>query len=315
MTRLGLALGSGGARGLAHIGVLRVLEQERLSPACIAGTSMGAIIGALYAETMDAEQVAEKLRAYTDDPEFKAGWEPFVEDDELPESRGFLHELMRSIQRKILTFKTFSSPSQHSAERLLEPLQRLFRSQNIEDLYLPFAAVAADLLSGEPRTFLEGNLVNAIYASSAIPGIFPPLPLDEQLLVDGGGPYRVPVNVCRKLGADFVLAVDIPFFSAEKDEYKTGMDVLMRSDEITRSRLNKMVLRKADLVVKPDVGRFHWANFAAADRIRGAGEEAMWAALPELRHLLRQRGGIGYRLRSSLRRIYDASRRRLARNV
>jgi NTE family protein len=287
---------------LAHVGVLSVLEEAGLAPACIAGTSMGAIVGALYAESLDAHDVARRISLYTEDPEFKASWEPFVDGDEL-EERGFLRELRRSIQRRILTFKGFTSPAMQSAERLLDPLGRVLHTRRVEDLQIPFAAVAVDLLSGEPRVFLEGDLVSAIYASSAIPGVFPPLPLDQQLLSDGGGPYRVPVGICRRLGADFVLAVDIPTVSTEKDEYKTAQDVFMRSDQITRSRLNRLVLRQADMVVRPDVSRFHWANFGAADRMRVAGEEAMRDAVPRLRRLLREREGVGYRARRLLERL------------
>ncbi len=302
-TRIGVALGSGGARGLAHVGVLGVLEQEGLAPSHIAGTSMGSMIGALYAECCDVAELTRRLWAYTSDREFMASWEPFVEDEELDRERGRISEFRRSVQRKILTFKTFSSPSQQDAEALFGPLRRLFTVENIEDLKLPFACVAIDLFSGQPRIFDHGFLTSAIYASSAIPGVFPPLPLGGQLLVDGGGPYRVPVNVARGLGAEFVIAIDIPSFMPEKEQFKTGLDTLLRSDAIARMRLNRMVLKQADFVVTPEVGQFHWANFAAADQIREAGEAAMRAALPELRRALRRRGSLRARIGERIRRL------------
>lgn len=289
--RIGLALGSGGARGLAHVGVMQVLAESGLAPCCVAGTSMGSMIGALYAESLDLDEVIERLWAYVEDEEFKASWEPFVEDAELDAQRSLFGELRRALQRKILTFKTFSSPSQRDAEALFAPLRRLFTAETIEELRLPFACVAVDLFTGEPRIFDRGYLISAIYASSAIPGVFPPLPLGGQLLIDGGGPYRVPVTVARRLGADFVVAIDIPSFMPAKERFKTGLDVLMRSDAIARMRLNRLILEQADFVVRPDVGAFHWANFGAADQIRAAGEAAMRAALPDLeRALARQRG-------------------------
>jgi NTE family protein len=305
--QLGIALGSGGARGLAHVGVLAVLEEAGLRPDVIAGTSMGSIVGALFAETPDPEIVAEKLWAYAADPEFKGSWEPFIEDDLNLENRGFLGSIWRSVQRRYLTYKTFSAPSQQSAERLMEPLQRLFSATSIEELKLPFAAMAVDLRGGEARVFDSGPLVDAIYASSAIPGVFPPLDLDGQLLIDGGGPFRVPVGLCRRLGADFVLAVDIPSFAPEEKDYKTGLEVLMRSDAVARNRLNKIVLEQADFVVKPQVSEFHWANFGAANPIREAGEQAMRDALPELRRRLKEREGLLHRFGSSIRRLFDRS--------
>ena len=306
MTRIGVALGSGGARGLAHVGVLAVLEREELRPACIVGTSMGAIVGALYAELLDAAAVAAKLREYTGDPEFRATWEPFIRDDDDHENRGRLSELRRHVQRRLLEFRTLTSPSQRGADRLLAPLERLFRTRALEDLALPFAAVAADLRSGETHVFRQGNLPLAIYASSAIPGVFPPLELDGRLLVDGGGPARVPVDVCRSLGPDFVIAVNIPSFDPEKGHYRTGLDVILRSDAITRKRLGELVLRDADFVVRPDVGHFHWASFAAGDRIRRAGEDAMQDAMPELRRLLAEREGPIARLKRTVKGLWSS---------
>jgi NTE family protein len=265
---------------------------------------MGAIIGALYAESLNTESVAARIRTYVEDLDFIATWEPFVEKEGDPPTtaRAFIQELRRAVQRRIVSFRTFSSPSPLGADRLREPLYKLYHTRRLEDLRLPFAAVAIDLLTGQPCIFHQGDLINAIYASSAIPGVFPPLKLGERLLVDGGGPYRVPVNTCRHLGADVVLAVDIPSFSFEKDEYKTGLDILMRADEIARSRLNRFVLRDADLVVRPEVGGFHWASFSAVDRIQGAGAAAMQAALPRLRGLLRRHGSLPRRLGRALGR-------------
>lgn len=310
MMRLGVALGSGGARGLAHVGVLSVLEQEGIRPYCITGTSMGAIVGALYADLLDTQAVARKIRAYTEDPQFQATWEPFLDQETPDPDRSFFEGLRRSIHRKILSFKAFTSPSMQTADPLLEPLKRLFETQLIEDLHLPFASVALDLLSGEPRIFRDGKLIEAIYASSAIPGVFPPLPLRDELLIDGGGAYRVPVGICRELGADLVLAVDIPTFAAEKDEYRRGLDIMMRMDEIAMNRLNKFVLREADFVVRPAVESFHWARFSAFDPIRQAGEIAMRDALPDLRQLLRERSGLRYRVRKGLRNLVGGSGQR-----
>jgi NTE family protein len=302
MIRLGLALGGGGARGLAHVGVLAALEEAGLRPACIAGTSMGAIVGALYAERPEAAVVAQRLWAYLEDPAFRASWAPFVRDDDSLERQGFFSEIWRSIQRRILTLKTFTSPAQQDAERLLAPLRQLYARERIEELSLPFAALAVDLYGGEPVAFTRGDLVSAIYASSAIPGVFPPLARGETLLADGGAPCRVPIGACRDLGADFVLAVDIPIFAPERPEYRTGLELMLRCDGIARERLNRLVLEEADFVVRPDVQEFHWANFGAAERIRAAGEEAMRAALPALRQRLRERASLRHRVERGLRR-------------
>ncbi len=308
MIRLGLALGSGGARGLAHIGALSVLEEAGIRPACVAGTSMGAIIGALYAESLSAEAVDRKVREYIDDPELKASWKPFQEEDPGEKDRNLILELGHAIQRRMLKFRTFTSPALQDAAVLRAPLRRFFDTDRIEDLRLPFACVAVDLITGEACIFRSGELADAVYASSAIPGVFPPLARDGALLVDGGGPYRVPVGVCRELGADFVLALDLPSRTHTRYEYRTGIEIVMRADQIARDRLNRLVLKDADLVVTPDVGGFHWANFWAVDDLVRAGQDAMRAALPELMRRMKAEKGLAAVMRRSLRRTFGSRR-------
>lgn len=298
--RIGLALGSGGARGLAHIGALRVLHEEGILPAAVAGTSMGSIVGALYAETLDPGEVARRLAVYAEDPQFRASWEPFVEDREGEDERGFLRGVRRSLHRTILTFKTFTSPAQRGAETLMEPLAELLGDTRFEDLSIRFASVAVDLVSGEPMTFREGPLTKAIYASSAIPGVFPPIAHEGMLLTDGGGSYRVPISDCRALGADFVLAVDIPTFEKDLSGFDRGLDIVMRSDAIARNRLNRLVLKMADFVITPQVGQFHWANMNAAPEIRKQGLIAAREAMPELRRAMRRHRGITQRFRRAI---------------
>ncbi len=309
MIRLGLALGSGGARGLAHIGALAVLEEAGVRPACVAGTSMGAIIGALYADSLSAESVDRKIREYIEDPKLKASLKPFQEDDPGEKDRNLILELGHAIQRRVLKFRTFTSPALQDAAVLRAPLRRFFDTDRVEDLRLPFACVAVDLITGEPCIFRSGELVDAVYASSAIPGVFPPLATNEALLVDGGGPYRVPVSVCRELGADFVLALDLPSRTHTRDDYRTGIEILMRADQIARDRLNRLVLRDADLVVTPDVGDFHWANFWAVDDLVQAGEDAMRAALPELMRRMKAKRGLAAVMGRGLRRAFGRSPR------
>jgi len=298
--KLGLALGSGGARGLAHVGVLEVLENEGLRPHCVTGTSMGSIVGALYAKHLDADIVDERLRGYWDDPDFKECWAPFVEDDELSSDRGFFKEFRRSIERKVLTFKTFTSPAQRGAASLMKPLATLLGETRIEQLQIPFATIAVDLISGEHMAFREGPLTEAIYASSAIPGVFPPIALDGRLLTDGGGSYRVPISDCRRLGADFVVAVDIPTFEKGLSGFDRGLDIVMRSDAIARNRLNRLVLKQADFVITPQVGQFHWANFSAAPQIRRQGVAAARQALPALRAAIKRYGSMAQRFRRAM---------------
>jgi len=176
---IGLALGSGGARGAAHTGVLKVLEREGIRVSAIAGSSIGSLIGAAHAVGLPVEDV-EREWLSTDVPRL---------------FRGF--------------FPSFARAGFSSGSELRKMLVGLLGDVRIEDLPIPYAAVACDIDSGERVVFREGPLVDAVRASTAIPGVFHPVRWDDRLLVDGGLIDPVPVDVCRSLGADVVIAVDI----------------------------------------------------------------------------------------------------------
>jgi NTE family protein len=177
--RIGLALGSGGARGAAHTGVLKVLDREGVHPTIVAGSSIGSLIGAAYASGIPTADMEKEWLA--------VGVSKVL--------RGFM--------------PTFPRTSLSSGHELRKLLVGLFGDVRIEDLPMPFAAVACDIDTGEPVALRSGSLVDAILASTAIPGIFHPVRWESRILVDGGMVDPVPVSVCRDLGADLVIAVDI----------------------------------------------------------------------------------------------------------
>jgi NTE family protein len=300
---IGLALGSGGARGLAHAGVLDALGEAGIRPDLVVGTSMGAIVGGLFAQDPTPSSVWSRLESYVGNEEFASYWAPFVPRNELeardPQHRlAGIHDFM---QRKMIAVKTVTRPWIQDESRLRGPLEELFGTVDFGDLQVPFASVALDLVSGNSVLFREGPLVDGIYASSAIPAVFPPLERDGMVICDGGGPFRVPVEACRDLGADFVIAVDIPAF--EDTRFATGLDMVLRSNTIARQRLNRFVCAMADCVIRPDVTQFHWADFQAGEACRARGYLAARAALPDLVDELKRRGdaGLGNRARRAVK--------------
>ncbi len=300
---IGLALGSGGARGLAHVGVLDALAEAGVRPDLIVGTSMGSIVGGLFAQNPDPALVWDRLESYVGNEDFASYWAPFVPRNELeardPQHRlAGLHDFM---QRKLIAVKTVTRPWIQDESHLRDPLDHLFGAVTFADLEIPFAAVALDLISGNSVVFHEGPLVDGIYASSAIPAVFPPLERDGMVICDGGGPFRVPVEACRDLGATFVIAVDIPAF--EDTNFSTGLDIVLRSNTIARQRLNRFVCAMADFVIRPDVNQFHWADFQSGEACRARGYLATRAALPDLLAELKRRGsaGLGDRARRAVR--------------
>ncbi|PID81462.1 hypothetical protein CSB20_02845 [bacterium DOLZORAL124_64_63] len=300
---IGLALGSGGARGLAHAGVLEALEEAGVRADVVAGTSMGSIVGGLYAQNPDSALVWSRLEAYVRSEEFIAYWAPFVprEDNEGLDARNRLMGLYEFMQRKLIAVRTVTRPYLQTAEQLLNPLHSLFGPITFEELAIPLATVALDLVSGQCVTYTEGSLVQGIYASSCIPAVFPPVEEDGRIIVDGGGPYRVPIEACRQLGADFVIAVDIPAF--QEHSFTTGLDMIMRSNTIARQRLNQFSCATADFVITPDVTDFHWADFGAGEACRTRGYTATRERLPRLQRELRWRRSLPFKAKKLTQKI------------
>ncbi len=176
---IGLALSSGGARGTAHIGVLRVLEENGIVPDVVAGTSMGAYIGGAYAAGVSLDDV-------------EAAWRS------------------TSVLRTVRTLlPTLPWSGWTSGGEIVRTLRQTFGERLIQDLERPFAAVATDLESGMPYVITSGNLVDAVRASLSVPGLFTPVWLDDHLLIDGGVSDPLPLDVVRQMGADVVIAVDV----------------------------------------------------------------------------------------------------------
>lgn len=310
--KIGLALGSGGARGLAHAGVLEALEEAGIRADLVAGTSMGSLIGGLYCQNPDPDRVWSRLEKYVGNEEFASYWAPFVprngqdDSDDEPEHGDWeafnrLSGVFDFMQRKMLSLKTITRLSTQDTRQLRDPLLALFGPAHFSDLTIPLATVALDLISGQSVVFNEGSLVDGIYPSCAIPSVFPPLERDGQVICDGGGPFRVPVEACRDLGADFIIAVDIPAF--EDTHFSTGLDMILRSNTIARQRLNKFVCDTADFVIRPNVTEFHWADFGAGEACRARGYAAARDVLPELKKLLRWRRSLPYKAKVQASRL------------
>jgi NTE family protein len=250
--RLGLALGGGFARGLAHIGVLKVLEQRGIRVDVLAGTSIGAIIAGAYASGATLEEMAAVAR--------KVRWRDFGR-------------------------WTISRMGLASNERLEALLRRIFRKLRFDELRIPLAVVATDLMAGRPVVFTAGELGLAIRASCAYPGLFLPVAFNGGWLVDGGLVSAVPTQAVTSLGAEVVVGVSLDNIQPEI-EPKSLVDVLGRSFSIAQRTAEPLWREFADLVVEPKVNGFRWDDFEHADEIIAAGECAMRAAWPRLERLL-----------------------------
>lgn len=259
---IGLALGSGGAKGLAHVGVIKVLEENNIPIDFIAGTSIGALVGGLYAATKDSK-VIEELALSTNWRELLALVDPSF-------FRGLL-----------------------SGGKIKKFIEEQIGDKTFSDLQIPFACVATDMKKGEVVVLREGEVSLAIRASISLPFVFKPVLYHERILADGGLAMPVPVPAVKAMGAQLVIAInlDASYFSEEREKigiYQMSQDVL----RLLRFHLSNENIKEADLVITPKVGNVGWDKFLTSEKTREvikAGEETMREAMPQLKTLIKQK--------------------------
>jgi NTE family protein len=251
--RIALVLGGGAARGFAHIGVIRILEQERIPIDLVVGTSVGALIGAIYASTRDS---------------FELEWTAFQLD-----------------QDDIFDFRlvnTVVGMGYAKGDKLEAWVKSKVRQQNVEQLEIPFAAVATDLNWGKRVVLDHGSVARAVRASSAIPGVFEPVAHMGKILVDGGVVDNIPADVAREKGADLVVAVDISE-DVGNTRITNLLDVMLQATNIMFAENVARLRGNADVLVEPRVGGVAMLDFTQKKHCMQAGMEAARKAVPKIR--------------------------------
>jgi NTE family protein len=288
--KIGIALGGGGARGIAHLGVLSVLEEAGISIDVMAGTSFGAVIGAMYAIQPDIHQIQKRISNFLKNPVFKKPRVEFMKRDYREGNEAsLLSKLKTSIQRGILYGISFRRRAYISEEEFLEVIGHLIDDIPVEKTRIPFLMNAADLTTGEEYILEKGPLRKAVCASCALPGILPPIAYGEHLLIDGGWVNPIPVELAYRRGADFVIAVNTTESLLKVDRLNNGLDVVLRADAMVRSQLAEVVAQKADVVIRPDVGQVHWADFSRPEDYFRKGVEAAKDKIKEIQHQIRRK--------------------------
>lgn len=288
--KVGLALGGGAARGLAHIGVLKALEEAEVPVEIITGTSMGAIIGAMYAVNPRVKPLQERILEYLQSDAFrKARLDFVVERKDKVDGEGIFYRFSQLARKKIFFTLAMTMVSFVSQETRDKSLEFLLPDIDIEETKLPFAAIALDLNSGNEVVIDSGSLRTAIAATSALPGILPPVEHNGMQLVDGGWIDAVPVSPAKGLGADIVIAVDVGCDLGKVEEMGSGLDIVFRADAAARNALSNLQLQHADLVICPSVGINHWADFSRAEEIIAEGRQATFNHLAEIKALLKMK--------------------------
>jgi len=277
--RIGLVLSGGGARGAAHVGVIRALERKRIPVDAVAGTSMGAVVGGLYAAGLSGDEIEAAFR--------ELDWQELLRDRaprrdlvfrRKQDDRGILAKGalgFRPGEGVVLPLGLVQG--QKITQALRAATLRVAEVQDFDRLPIPFRALATDLETGEPVVLRSGDLATVLRASMSAPGLLAPVEIGGRMLVDGGLVDNLPVSLARTMGVDVLIAVDVSFPLAERDGLESALDVTNQMIGIMvrrGTRGSRAQLTPRDVLVEPDLGRMTAVEFTKVPQVMAAGEAA-----------------------------------------
>lgn len=282
--KIGLVLSGGGAKGLAHIGVLKVLEEAGVKVDYVAGTSMGAIVGGLYASGYNASQIDSIFR--------KINFDDLIRERIPRTSKNFYEKRNDQVYAVVLPFDDFKvkAPTAYSKGvniyNLLTKLTHNSRYiQDFKELKIPFLCIATDIETGKQVVLDKGVLPTAMLASAAFPSLFYPVKIDNRVLVDGGVSNNYPIDELRKMGAELIIGVDVQDDLKDRIELVDATKILVQISNM--QMIDKMVDKRkdTDIYIKPDITGFNVVSFQAGSDIVKRGEEAGYKVLNELKEI------------------------------
>ncbi len=252
--KIALVLGAGASKGFAHVGVLKILEANKIPVHMIVGTSVGSVVGSIYAYGLNAFE---------------------------------LQKLSFSIEQKDIVDLTIPDNGFIKGEKLEEFVNKTLKNTPMEKLKIPFYAVATEIQSGQETVFGRGNTGQAVRASCSIPGVFRPVKIGDKVYVDGGVVSPVAVEAAKRLGADVVIAVDISA-STERTPPGNTIETLLQSINIMYSKLAAIQLSQADVVIRPKAGHIGSADFSKRHEAILEGEKATIEVMPRILEIITQ---------------------------
>jgi NTE family protein len=276
--RIGVVLSGGGARGAAHVGVLKVLDEMRIPVDAVAGTSMGAVVGGLYSSGMSGAEMEKLLRsvnwrdAFRDrPPRDQLGYRRKQDD------RNFLVRYSLGVRANGFVLPRGLVQGQKLEQVLRNATLPVAEIRDFDRLPVPFRAVATDLETGEAVCMASGDLVSAMRSSLSAPGVFEPAERDGRLLIDGGLVANLPIDIARRMNVDQLIVVDVSFPLFVRDELNSPIDVTNQAFAImirARTQEQLATLHPSDIVIEPQLGRFTSADFTRVPQALRAGEQA-----------------------------------------
>ena len=282
--KIGLVLSGGGAKGFAHIGVLKVLEQAGVKIDYIGGTSMGAVVGGLYASGYNAHQL---------DSIFKAtNFDELIKDFIPRSSKNFYEKKNDELYAFVLPFNKFRigiptalSKGLYNYNLLNRLTKNVRHVRDFKDLPTPFICIGSNIETGEEVLLNEGYLAKAILASAAFPTLFSPVEIDNKLLVDGGVTNNYPIEAVRKMGADIVIGVDVQDKLLDRNKLRGATKILVQMTNLQSIAKMKKKVKQTDIYIKPNVEKYGVISFEDGTDLIKSGEEAAFAVYEKIKDL------------------------------
>jgi len=292
--KIGLALGGGGARGAAHVGVLKVLHENGIIPDVIGGTSAGALIGAMYAATKDPEWINKRFKEFLSSKAYEEMGVSRLQSDQNPES--VIGQVTKFVQNRLVFAMALTRTSIIKKDRLTKAFDYLIPVKTFEELKIPLNVYATDLHSGETICYNSGDLIDAVTQSGSIPGFVEPTTSEDKLIVDAG--VSAPLPVCElKDKADYIIGIDISRGAPKEPMKKVNIiEIINRAERITSQYYTNLLSQRADFLIRPDVLGLHWSAFNKYDLLVENGTDAAEDKIIDLKNAIKYHKSLRYRL-------------------
>ncbi|MBW1801696.1 MAG: patatin-like phospholipase family protein [Deltaproteobacteria bacterium] len=286
--KIGIALGGGGARGLAHLGVIKVLEEEAVPIHGITGVSIGAIVGAMYAQKPNADHLIKRIKESLNQELYNKLRLNYLKTNGASNG-SFLHQATQNIKRRIVLNMAQNRKSLLKEVCLRDILTDFLDEGNIEGTKIPLGIVATSLHTGEDVIFRKGDIITAVVASASMPGFFCPACLNDDILTDGAVSCPVPVKPLHEMGSDVAIGVEVCTRAFHPMEALNVVEIIARTEMIQSRELSRLMVSTADVSVCPDTKDIKWTDFSRVDELIEAGIKSAREKMPDIKRAVQKK--------------------------
>lgn len=293
--KVSLNLGGGAARGFAHVGAIRALVENDVHFDLLVGISMGSIVGGIYSVMPDVDFLEKRLKQLVAFEAFRNSVVGTWTTNQDAPSKGFVHRAQKLLTGTNILRRIFTAPGVLTPSDVQSVMYPFIADVTFNATAIPFATAAVNIRNGELRVFQGSDrLREAVIASASMPLIFPPERIGKEWYVDGGVLDKLGIETAERLGAGRFIVVDVSDEKLPDNIPRSGFDVMLKTEEIASEHRRMIQLQKANLVVRPIQGNYHWADYSAADEFIRMGYDATLGQMSEIKAIATSRRLFGF---------------------